>query len=232
MEKDHIEDEVVLFGSWSSSICTRVHIALKQKGIPYKYVEENLQNKSQLLLSYNPVHKKVPVLVHKGKPIPESLLILEYIDEFWKDDAPMLLPGDPHHRAKVRFWAKFHDEKMAPNVYKMIFAKGDKDQVGKAVAEFDKLLTVFEQGVQNDFPAMFQSVGEGHQEMGFLEIVAGVKICIYEAVEATVGAVFDTAKHPAFTSWVNALKELPLMKEHLPPHDKLVARIKFVLDQA
>ncbi|CAI0448051.1 unnamed protein product [Linum tenue] len=232
MEKDHIEDEVVLFGSWSSSICTRVHIALKQKGIAYKYVEEDLQNKSQSLLSYNPVHKKVPVLVHNGKPIPESLLILEYIDEFWKDSAPMLLPGDPHHRAKVRFWAKFHDEKMAPNVYKMIFAKGDKEQVGKAVAEFDELLTVFEQGVQNDFPAMFPSVGEGHQAMGFLEIVAGVKICIYEAVEATVGPVFDTAKHPAFTSWVNALKELPLMKEHLPLHDKLVARIKIVLDQA
>ncbi|KAF6176433.1 hypothetical protein GIB67_010070 [Kingdonia uniflora] len=31
----------------------------------------------------NPVHKKVPVLIHNGKPISESLIVVQYVDEVW-----------------------------------------------------------------------------------------------------------------------------------------------------
>lgn len=106
------QSEVVLIGTWASAFCTRVALALKLKGIPYEYVEEDLENKSQLLLQCNPVHKKVPVLVHNGKSIAESLVILEYIDECWGDTAPKLLPDDPYLRAKIRFWTNFHDQKV------------------------------------------------------------------------------------------------------------------------
>ena len=103
--------EVVLFGTWASTFCTRVELALKLKGIPYEYVEEDLTNKSELFLSLNPVHKKVPVLVHNGKSIAESLIILEYIEECW-NTTPKLLPEDPYQRAKVRFWANYYDQKV------------------------------------------------------------------------------------------------------------------------
>ena len=104
----------MLFGTWASAFCKRVELALKLKGIPYVYVEEDLTNKSESLLHYNPVHKKVPVLVHNGKPISKSLVILEYIDECW-NNAPKLLPEDPYQRAKVRFWVNYFDHQVGCN---------------------------------------------------------------------------------------------------------------------
>lgn len=98
------ENKVSLYGMWASPFVKRVVFALKLKGIPYEYVEEDLRNKSSLLLKLNPVLQQVPVLVHGRKPIAESLVILEYIDEIWKT-GPQLLPQDPYKRSQARFWA-------------------------------------------------------------------------------------------------------------------------------
>ncbi|KAK6916243.1 Glutathione S-transferase, N-terminal [Dillenia turbinata] len=94
---------------WASPFAKRVEVALKIKSIPYEWVEKDLKNKSDLLIKYNPIHRKVPVLVHNGKPISESLVILEYIDETWTN-SPRFMPSDPYKRSKLRFWANFIDQ--------------------------------------------------------------------------------------------------------------------------
>ena len=104
-----IQETVKLHGMWASPWVRRVTIALKMKGIPYEYFEEDLKNKSPLLLQYNPVKKLVPVLVHQGRPIAESLIILEYIDETWNNNSPNVFPNDPFQRSIFRFWAQFID---------------------------------------------------------------------------------------------------------------------------
>ncbi|CAN6339438.1 unnamed protein product [Urochloa humidicola] len=104
-------EKVKLFGFWTSPYVSRVIWALRIKGVEYDYIEEDLENKSGQLLEYNPAHKKVPVLVYRGKPIVESEVILEFIDEAWKDHGHRILPEDPYERAMARFWARFLQDK-------------------------------------------------------------------------------------------------------------------------
>ena len=105
-------DELKLLGSLASPFALRVKLALSFKGPSYEYIAEDLQSKSNLLLSSNPVHKKVPVLIHNGKPICESQIIVQYIEEAFESTGPSLLPADPYERAIARFWAAYVDDKV------------------------------------------------------------------------------------------------------------------------
>ena len=104
-------EQLKLLGKWASPFTNRIQLALKLKGVQYDYFDEDFSNKSEELLKYNPIHKKVPVLIHNGKGIAESRVFLEYIDETWKNNP--LLPEDPHQRALARFWSKFVDDKVS-----------------------------------------------------------------------------------------------------------------------
>ncbi|XP_054776081.1 glutathione S-transferase U10-like [Prosopis cineraria] len=212
--------QVVLLGKWTSGQCSRVALALKLKGIPYKYVEQDLTNKSELLLKNNPVHQKVPVLLHSGKPIAESLVILEYIDETW-NHTPKLLPHDPYQRAKVRFWVNYFDQKIATAIYPVFRSKGEERE--KEIEKMNEIIGVFIEGLKKDFGKEEFTYSKG-KCLGLLDIVVGTQACNYKAVQE---ALKVEAIHPhtnsEFLSWVDSLKEHPLMKETLPPHDKLVA---------
>ncbi|KAF8391044.1 hypothetical protein HHK36_023344 [Tetracentron sinense] len=78
-------EEVSLIDFWVSPFGMRVRIALAEKDVEYQFIEENMmtKEKSSLLLEMNPVHKKIPVLIHRGRPICESLIIVQYIDEVY-----------------------------------------------------------------------------------------------------------------------------------------------------
>ena len=103
------KNDVKLLGAWPSPYVLRARIALNIKSVKYEFLAETMAPKSELLLQSNPVYKKIPVLIHGDKPICESLVIVQYIDEAWTS-GPSILPSDPCDRAIHRFWAVYLDE--------------------------------------------------------------------------------------------------------------------------
>lgn len=119
VSEEAMAEELVLLDFCPSPFAGKVRIALREKGLQFQSREEDLLNKSHLLLEMNPIHQKVPVLIHNGKPLCESLIIVEYIDEYWNQQTP-LLPSKPYERAQARFWANFVDQKVH-SIYLFIY---------------------------------------------------------------------------------------------------------------
>ncbi|KAM7468584.1 hypothetical protein LguiB_016146 [Lonicera macranthoides] len=95
--------DVKILVAWPSLFMMRARIALNIKSVDYECFEEKFGSKIELLLKANSVHKKVPVLIHADKPICESLVIVQYIDEVWSS-GPSILPSDPRDPAVAHFW--------------------------------------------------------------------------------------------------------------------------------
>ncbi|PSS07907.1 Glutathione S-transferase [Actinidia chinensis var. chinensis] len=217
------ENKVILHGMWASTYSKRVELALKIKGIPYEYVEEDLSNKSPLLLKYNPVHKKIPVLVHNGKPIAESLVILEYIDETWKNE-PRLLSNEPYERAKVRFWASFLQQ-LLESLGKTFNCHGE--ELEKAMEEVMEKLKLLEEGMKEFFSNGSPSINHGN--VGLLGVLMVTILGPYRAQEEVLGlTILDPERNPLVLSLVTALNELPVVKEVTPAHEKLVPLLQFI----
>ncbi|TKY74413.1 Glutathione transferase GST 23 [Spatholobus suberectus] len=205
-------ESLTLIGFWGSPFALRVKWALELKGIRYQYVEEDLSNKSAMLLQYNPVYKKVPVLVHDGKPLAESLVILEYIDETWEQNP--LLSHDPYEKAKARFWSRFVDEKCVPAVM-ATFSKGGEEQQ-KAAQEARENLKTLEGGIEGK--RYF-----GGENIGFADIAIGWLGYWVRIVEEIVGInLIDKELMAKLDAWIDDFLELPVIKECMPPRDKLL----------
>jgi len=89
---------------WRSSASYRVRIALEWKRIPFRRVPVHLlrdggQQHSAAYSKLNP-QEIVPTLVDGELAIPQSLAILEYLEETQPE--PPLLPRDAASRARVR----------------------------------------------------------------------------------------------------------------------------------
>ncbi|PIN04748.1 Glutathione S-transferase [Handroanthus impetiginosus] len=208
--------EVKLFGVWASPFSRRIEMALKLKGVEYEFIEEDLQNKSPLLLKYNPVHKQIPVLVHNGKPIAESLVIIEYIDETW--EGPAILPKDPYERAQARFWAKFLDEKCPPAIRKACCSTGEERE--KAKEEVIELLGFLDNEIEGK--KFF-----GGDNIGLVDIAGNFIGYWLGIITKLVGIEIVTEdRFPNFCRWINEYNNCSFVKENLPPKDKLTAHLK------
>ncbi|KAF3431384.1 hypothetical protein FNV43_RR26115 [Rhamnella rubrinervis] len=213
--------EVKLLGLWPSTYALRARIALNIKQVNYAFLEENLGAKSELLLKSNPVHMKVPVLLHGDKPICESLIIVQYIDDVWTS-GPSMPPSHPYDRAIARFWAAYIDEKWGPTTKAIdaVIVAGEGEEAKKAAVDkvYD-ILVLLEEAFKkcSKGKAFF-----GGDRMGYLDMAFGSCLGWLRFREKLHDIkLLDPAKTPQLVKWAERFCEHPAVVGVMPETEQL-----------
>ncbi|XP_039171130.1 glutathione transferase GST 23-like [Eucalyptus grandis] len=145
-------------------------------------------------------------LFYQGKLIAKSLVILEYINETWKQKA--LLPQDPHDRAKAPFWAKFVDDKCMPAIISIFRKKGEDQQ--RAAKEAQQNLKILEGGLEKK--PFF-----GGDTINIVDIAGGSMWYCVRAVEVHIGInLVDAEDMSLLSSWFQRFIDISIIKEYAP----------------
>jgi glutathione S-transferase len=102
---------LTLYDAARCPYCARVRIVLAEKQVEYETVEIDLTDRPAWIYEKNATGR-VPVLEESAWVLPESAVIMEYLDERYPE--PPLLAVDPAERALTRLMIFRHDDFTKP----------------------------------------------------------------------------------------------------------------------
>lgn len=159
-----------------SSVCAaKVRWGMVEKGLEFEAHYIDILKGEQFEPSYLKLNPKgvVPTLVHDGKVIIESTVILEYLDLVFPENP--LTPIDPMEYVKTRYWTKALDEYMHIACGNLTFASAHRHIVRNnlSAAELDEFLAnTPANSVTRDWSARKQQlVKYGFEAPGIAEMV-------------------------------------------------------------
>ena len=123
---------ITLYDAARCPYCARVRIVFAEKGVAYEPIEIDLSNRPAWIYEKNP-KGKVPVLEEDTFALPESHLIMEYLEERFPE--PALLPADPAQRALERLAVDRFDDALGDDYY--AFRRGEENALEQRLAELD-----------------------------------------------------------------------------------------------
>jgi glutathione S-transferase len=129
---------ITLYNAARCPYAARARIVLAEKGIEFETVEIDLSARPAWLYEKNPAGR-VPVIEEdEGDPLPESAVIMEFLEERYPE--PALLPPDPAARAAARLLI-FRDDDLTDPYY--AFRRGEegaREKLEAALGRFAALL--------------------------------------------------------------------------------------------
>ena len=129
---------LTLYDAARCPYCARARIALAEKGLEYEALEVDLNDRPQWIYEKNPTGR-VPVIEEDAWILPESSVILEYLEERYPE--PALLPPDPADRALARVWIFRHDAFTRPYYALRRGEDGAGDMLDEQLAKLEDALS-------------------------------------------------------------------------------------------
>jgi stringent starvation protein A len=187
---------LTLYDAARCPYCARVRIVLAEKGLPYETVEVDLDDRPAWIYDLNATGR-VPVLDDDGLVLPESRVLIEYLDERFAE--PPLLPVDEAGRARVRLLLERFDENLGDAYYD--FRRDQASSAARAALEarLERLADLVAE----------QPYLSGHEY--------GLADCAYVPwlFRAEIRLGVDVRARPALADWLGRLEARPAIAAEL-----------------
>lgn len=194
----------------------RARIVLAVKEINHELLEIDITKPyPQRFLEMNP-SGKVPTVVYDGKPIYESEVVCEFLDELFSEKPAM--PTDPYNRAISRLLIGYGTSKFIPALYTLLTnQEPEKDGELKQKA-LDSWKWI------NDFLVKHNPNGTYlFDEPNLADYAYGPFFQRWKIVEYyRYFEVPNTEAYVRVLKWCDALLELPIVQETGHPHEDLI----------
>jgi glutathione S-transferase len=147
------EQPLKLYSGWFCPFVQRVWLVLEEKKIPYQYIEVNPYHKPASLLALNP-RGLVPTLEYQNKPLYESTVVCEFLEEAYPDFGAKLMPEDVYQRARTRIWTDFVTSRVIPSFHRFLQFQpmSDEKGLGEVRGEFLGHLKEFTKEMDQEGP--------------------------------------------------------------------------------
>lgn len=223
-----------LYNSPSSTCSQKVRLCLAEKKLEWVDRRVNTLADEHLrpeYLALNP-NGVVPTLVHDGRPIVDSSVICEYLEELHPQ--PALSPPDPFGRARMRAWMRFAEEVptsaiRVPSFHQALarrFQDLDAERFRSDVADRRPLRKhlyrrMGPQGfsaaeVQSALEQLDMTLGRMEQDLARAPWLVGEQFTLADIVViptldrmADLGLASRWSKLPAVTAWFERVKARP-----------------------
>ncbi|MEM6304033.1 MAG: maleylacetoacetate isomerase [Pseudomonadota bacterium] len=208
--------ELALHNYFRSSTSVRVRAALALKGLAYDYIPRALLKGEQAAadhLALNP-SGLVPTLVTPQGALPQSLAILEWLDEVHPE--PPLVPADPWGRARVRSLAQIVALDIHPvnnlRILQHLETEYGVDGAGKA-AWFRKWASAGMQALETRLGSEPETGQFCHGDQ-----VTLADLCLYAQVLNNARFEVDMTPYPTIARIHAACMAVPALEQAAPAH--------------
>lgn len=177
----------------------RARIVLEEKSIPHEITFIDLANKPDWFLEISPLGK-VPVLLTDGRPLFESAVIAEYLDEVTPGS---LHPADAFDRARNRSWIEYASATLA--AVATFYRAPDEKALDEAVAT-----------LRSRFRTLEAALGDGPwfngRDFSLVDAAFGPLFRYFEVVEQYADFGFFDGT-PKLDAWRESLRERPSVRK-------------------
>ncbi|KAL8561396.1 hypothetical protein ACOMHN_063323 [Nucella lapillus] len=180
----------------------RARLMLSAKKVKYDLVNVDLNNKPDWFFDVN-FYGEVPVIIHNGKNVYESLICTEYLEEAFPD--PKLYSSDVYTRALERIYFNHWTKKGIPTFYGLLKAgtveKELADKLDQNIAKMEEFLTTLKKPYYSGDKVGFSDymIWPWFERMYMMEQITGYKM--------------SGKRFPKVIAWVDRMWKEPVVQE-------------------